>query len=102
MNLAGAVTGKTSGRNHTERPTFVKVRYRPTASDHMRRRPCRPYCKTLGIYPVSDESSDHPHSCQRRIIGLVFFGEVIHRIEDQIDEISGVLRAFRPVGDCFQ
>src|SRR5262249_37247252 len=52
--------------------------------------------------PASDGFSDHPHNCQCRIIGLVFFGEVIHRIEDQVDEISGVLRALRSAGRCFQ
>jgi len=45
--------------------------------------------------PASDRFSDHPHNCKCRIIGLVLFGEVIHGIEDQIDEIPGVLRALR-------
>ena len=46
--------------------------------------------------------SDHPQNCQCRIIGLVLFAEVIHGIEDQLDEIPGVLRALHFADRCFQ
>ena len=58
-----------------------------------------------GSNPVGDASleptSDHPYDCQCRVVGLMPFGEVIHRIEAQIHEVSRVLRA--SCGDgCFQ
>src|SRR5215469_1780822 len=59
---------------------------------------------TSGLRAVQLETdvSDHPQNCQGRIIGLVLFGEVVHRIEDQIDEFSGVLRALRSAGRFHQ
>ena len=52
--------------------------------------------------PASNGPSDHSYHCQCRIISLTPFGEVIHRIEAQIDEVSGVLRALCCRGGCFQ
>jgi hypothetical protein len=52
-------------------------------------------------YPASYGPSDHPHNCQRRIIGLVFFGEVVHRVEDQVNEICDTSRTLRSPNGCF-
>ena len=62
----------------------------------------RPFIDGLPFDQCSDAPLDHPDHCQCRIIGLMPVGEVVHRIEAQIDDISGVLRALRCADGRFQ